>query len=136
MPETVATDETELNRKVVSQLLDAIHTMDVAGVLDLFDPAVVMHEPPNLPFSGVYHGVEGIAELMGKLLPVVNLSGVEVETMTAGADWVILLTHIPLQTGDARIDLSECFRLADGKIVEIRVFYWDTTVIPEESPTT
>ncbi|MFZ4523514.1 MAG: nuclear transport factor 2 family protein [Bacteroidales bacterium] len=61
------------NTDIVKQAYSNFATGNVAGVLDLFDPAIEWHECKGMPFvngDGIYKGVEAVVTNVFMNLPV------------------------------------------------------------------
>jgi uncharacterized protein len=78
------------NREVVSSLYAAFAARDVAAVLALTDPGLVVTQTELLPWGGAYHGPAGLQEFLGKLLGRVD-SRVEVEEYVEAGDRVVAI---------------------------------------------
>lgn len=127
------TFSTEENRKIIYSLYEAIQHGDIATVKGLLDPDVVMHEAPSLPYGGVHRGIDAVVQVVGQVMAVLDISKVAVERIVADGDWVVVLADAPIvekpDPASHRMPLAECWRLSNGKVVELRAFYWDTALL-------
>ena len=55
-----------------------------------------------------------------------GVTGLEIQQITAGGDRVVALLELVLGGPPVvRVDLAEAFRVRDGKVCEIRPYYFD-----------
>ena len=113
---------------------DAVVSGDIDAVRDCVSDDFVLHEPPSLPYGGDYHGHEESARL-GAVLSEVweGTDNVEVTLLDAGDDRVLSLVEgdvVARATGTpVSLRIAEIHTIRDGKIVDARVFYWDTAEV-------
>jgi hypothetical protein len=127
--------ETIRNAEVIRRLFDAVERRDLGAVMESFAPSVVINEPPSLPYGGEYSGPKAVVlhakgytstwdprqDAAHRLLhPKIIAQGdhVAVVWRQCGRD---------VESG-ASIDLPavSIYRLAEGKVVEARMFHFDT----------
>jgi ketosteroid isomerase-like protein len=103
-------------------------------LVDMCAPDLVVHEPPFVPWGGDYHGREAFLELFAHIAQFTDPSSMEVVEMVAEGDRVIVLMSGSFRSADgqtAPVLLSEWYSFRDGRVVEIRPFYWD---VPPTGP--
>jgi ketosteroid isomerase-like protein len=104
--------------------------MNEADVQDPFHPDIVIREAASLPYGGDWKGVDGLRDLMTTMRSLTKLSPIDVEVFDAGDDHVITRQTALMEderTGASlRVPMVEVYRMVDGKIAEIDVFYKDT----------
>jgi predicted SnoaL-like aldol condensation-catalyzing enzyme len=89
-------------------------------------------ESQVLPFAGVYRGRGALKELYSKVMGMMDIAGLETTGKTAGGDLVIYrLEFVLANPKGARAELTELFRLREGKVCEIRPFYFDPRVVAD-----
>jgi ketosteroid isomerase-like protein len=113
----------------------AFREQDLAAMEALLAPDFVIHEVDGLPYGGVYKGYAGWMELLARI----------------GATWEGLAPTVRHLVGDGRhfavlMDLTltakatgrtldtsifEMWTVEDGKIKEVRPFYWDTRAVAD-----
>lgn len=88
-------------------------------------------EAPGLPFAGVYSGRNGLRELFTTVMGMMPVEGLDLIEMTAGGDWVIVLVEMKARDGEGefRIPLAEATRFRDGKVAEIKPYYFDPALV-------
>ena len=104
--------------------------MQEVDVQDPFHPDIVVREAAGLPYGGDWNGIDGLRDLMTKMRSLTKLSPIEVEVFDAGDDYVITRqTALMEDEGSGatlRVPMVEVYRMVEGKIAEIDVFYKDT----------
>jgi hypothetical protein len=108
----------------------------MAGRLDeaaqLLHEDLVVHEAPGLPYGGEYHGPKGFFELLGKITSVLTIDQVETRLLEAD-DTVFSVSALGFisQVSDDRVDTDvvELFKVRDGLIVDLDIFYKDPGAI-------
>jgi uncharacterized protein len=118
----------------IRKLFQAVTLRDAAGCLAAYHPDGVISEAPSLPYGGDYSGPKGVmqhAEAFGctwdRYQPEV-CRDLEPEFVADG-DRVVALWRFRAQgQGRDSLDLPAVgvYRLRDAKILESRMFYFDT----------
>lgn len=121
-------DDTPLT--LVRTLYSRIAAADIDGALALLFPHLTARQAFGLPFGGVYTGQDGFRNMARRIYDRWPDFRVEPLRFFATGDTVIVLTHL---TGHAPgapqpldMDMLELWRAEDGRLVEVRPFYWDT----------
>jgi ketosteroid isomerase-like protein len=121
----------------VRKLFQAVARRDAQGYFDAYHPDIVISEAPSLPYGGDYRGPEGVlrhAEAFRSTWdPFQTDKGrdLEPEILVAG-DRVIVLWRLRADgPGGTHVDLPavSMYRLQDGKIIESRMFHFDTAAL-------
>lgn len=116
-------------------LLDAMAEATRLGDLDMMAryiaPDLVVHEDPGMPYGGVYHGIAGFLEMIGKIVATLKDMNIERLRVFDGEDddiaVQIRLTGVSIATGAPFEAITcEAFRFVEGKLAELWVWYWDT----------
>jgi len=102
----------------------------VAGQADPFHEDIVIREAVELPYGGDWQGKEGLRALMTKIDSLATLTPIDVEVFDVGEDHVITRQTARLRRDgsdeELMIPMVEVYRLENGQIREIDVFYKDT----------
>jgi ketosteroid isomerase-like protein len=100
-----------------------------------FAPDVELHQADALPYGGTWHGHEGMARFflaMSRTWEVFDL--VEQEFLATG-ETAVVLTRVRARaraTGrELAFPILQTIRIRDGRIAEVRPFYWDTRAIAD-----
>lgn len=121
------------NIDIVRSIYEAGMKGDINGTLPFLDPDVVIHEAASLPYGGEYHGLEGFSRLLAAVFSSFKTFQVDVkELLDAGpAIIAIIELRVTLKESDRIVEMpvAEVWRLRDGKVVDLRPFYWDTAAL-------
>jgi uncharacterized protein len=121
------------NLRVVSLLYDAFGAGDLETAKSHLAPDVELHEAESLPFGGSYIGYDQVLVGIGNVLGTWETAESSLQFLTAGGDWVVAYVEMNVTTRKnrkrLRFQISEMWRLRDGKIMEIRPLYSDTHMI-------
>ena len=109
--------------EVVRSLYDALDSWDIDAVVALVADDMVAELAPGVPWSGVYHGPDGLRRLLETIDEYVQLT-IETDTLIDAGDFVAQMGR---STGTARLTgvrfaFNEIhhWRVRDGKIVSFR----------------
>jgi ketosteroid isomerase-like protein len=114
--------------EVVRAAYAAMTARDVAGVLALCDPDVVLTQDPALPWGGRYVGTDGIAEFAIKLVGAIDSAVTPIAMFQTGNDVVQYgRTAGTAHASGKTFDIPEChvWTVVDGQVTRAR-FYIDT----------
>jgi len=118
------------NVDVVRAIYEAGKVGDLNAMLQHLDPQVKCHEASSLPYGGEYEGHEGFSRLMSAVFSVFEAFAVEVKELIDGGETVVAILEFRVtHKGSGRVvemPIAEVWRLRDGKVVDLRPFYWDT----------
>lgn len=97
-----------------------------------FAEDAVGYEAEGIPYGGVYPGKEGCIRLNEALFKAWESLSWNVLELTGGGDIVVVhleMTFKPKGGEAIKHPIMELWRFRDGKIIEIRPFYYDTHLI-------
>ena len=119
------------NVEIVKCYVEMWSRGDVEGALAFTHPDVLIHEPPSLPYGGTHRGVGAVRMMLQNIAEQWEVAGqVKIETLDGGENTVFNCIQFPARsrkTGkEILIDVIEKNTLRDGKVVENKVYYWDT----------
>ena len=118
------------NKRIVQDAYDGMRGGDVQAFLGALDDEIVVHEPDCLPYGGVTRGLREFLAVLPKAGAVLDASKLEVEELVADGDSVVAIIRIGVRGGPDDVRLAEHWRLCDGKAVELRVFWFDPSLVP------
>jgi uncharacterized protein len=124
------------NRATVQTIYDAADIGDLGAIERVLADDVVLYEPAhhpavladNRPTPGVWRGRDEVLRGVGGVFAALRLIGVELETLVVDGDRVVGLLDVKGTDVDGKpysMPLAEVFRVSDGKVTEIRAFYFD-----------
>lgn len=131
----MSTNVAERNRQAVRAIHAAITGDDPASAFEImqevFDPDVVAYEPDSLPYGGVYRGLNDLLGMLGTAMGVhFDTPRIKLEDIVAEGDNVVTRWRYPFRMSANEpyvdVEVSEWMTFRDGKIIEVRPFYWDT----------
>jgi ketosteroid isomerase-like protein len=99
-----------------------------------FAPDVELHQADGLPYGGIWRGHDGLERFfvtMSQTWAAFDLS--DQEFLATTPELAIVLTHVHARvraTGkELDFPILQLLRIKDGRIAEVRPFYWDTAAI-------
>ncbi|WP_328326940.1 MULTISPECIES: nuclear transport factor 2 family protein [unclassified Streptomyces] len=111
---------------------------DVVGfdiLAPFFAPDVVLHQAAGLPYGGTWHGHDGMARFFRAMSGTwESFRMTEQEILATGETLVVLhrIQAISRATGrEIAFPILQTVAVRDGRISEVRPFYWDTAAIAE-----
>ena len=119
----------ERNRQTIEEMYSLAGAGDFEGMVGLWADDVRLIEPASHPFPGTWEGKSDVQAALGGVVASLNMVGSEVVTMMAGDESVA--THIKMTSTDPdgnpfEVECLEIIAIDEnGKIAEIRPFYWD-----------
>jgi ketosteroid isomerase-like protein len=120
----------ERNIKFVQDLFAATGGGDWKAAESMLSTDFLVTEADTLPFGGIYRGPGALRELFEIVIASAGVVGLDIHEITAGGDRVVALLDLLLEgTPPVRVPLAETFRFRDGKVCEIRPYYYDPTPI-------
>ncbi|MEU0680480.1 nuclear transport factor 2 family protein [Streptomyces albogriseolus] len=100
-----------------------------------FAPGVVLHQADALPYGGTWRGHNGMTQFFLRMGQVwESFEMVEQEFLATG-ETAVVLTQVRARARATGRELSfpvlQTITVEDGRITEVRPFYWDTLAIAE-----
>jgi ketosteroid isomerase-like protein len=119
-----------MNREDMLRIVDTCYTANQAGNFELTESFLtddfVVSEADSLPYAGVYRGRHALRELFAKVFSMMDVVGLDRLSSSAGSDCVVEV--IRMRFADpalAPAELAELFRFRDGKVCEVKPYYFD-----------
>lgn len=123
-------------RALVEKLYALSGAGDWTAVAEYMSDDLVIREADSLPYGGDYTGRNALRDLFGKVMAFWDDPSIEMHAITAGQDHgvgILTLSVTSRRTGRRlTLDIAEMFRFRDGKLVEIKPYYYDTHMIVED----
>jgi hypothetical protein len=117
------------NIEVVQQIYAAIGSGDIPGVLARMtdDVEINVPGPAEIPFTGTFHGHEGVGRFFGSIAQSARIDAFEPREFIAGGDDVVVLGHEELTALGSRqswsTDWAMVWTLTDGRVRRLREFH-------------
>lgn len=121
---------TEETRRTAKALADAFLAGDFETAMSYFDHDVVLHEAESLPYGGDHAGIDAMGAALMQILASAEVLAVEHQYVDG--DTVINMGRIRMRSTGREVRVAEIWRFANGKVVEMTPFYWDTAAIIED----
>lgn len=125
---------TIMSHEEVLQLVDDLYAATGVGDFDKAEELLTydffITEAEGLPFAGVYQGRTALRDLFGKVMGMMDVSGLNRVQTTSGGDYAV--TILSFEFADPKLapaHLCELFRFRDGKVCEIKPYYFDPMAI-------
>ena len=112
--------------RLVDDLYAATGRGDWDAAAAMLTEDFVVTEADGLPMAGAYRGRQALKELFLKVMGMLDVAALDRVAMTCGGDHVIVI--ITMRFADpalAPAELCEALRFRDGKVCEIKPFYFD-----------
>lgn len=119
------TTSTEQNRSIIEGFYAAGTRGDIETMMDCLADDVVICEPPYLPFGGEYHGKDGLFAIFAAVAELADVAQFKIHYIVVDGDRAVAFGGFPLNDTGRFTHFAEETRLVDGKIAEIRIYYYD-----------
>lgn len=116
----------EQNKALVLELYDAISRGDAEYLFSALSPELELHEASSIAYGGIHRGLEEIGGLLGQLAGTFDMTNIQVERIVADGEFVVVMASFKTADHSFLVKISEWWQIQDGKVVEIRPYYWDT----------
>ncbi|MFF5125843.1 nuclear transport factor 2 family protein [Streptomyces syringium] len=100
-----------------------------------FASDVVLHQAEALPYGGTWHGHAGLTRFFLAMSDVWESFDMVDQKFLATGETAVVLTQVQARaraTGrELAFPILQTITVRDGRIVEVRPFYWDTAAIAD-----
>ncbi len=121
------------DRVAIDSFFAAIAAGDIAAMEALLHSDFVITESEALPYGGVYRGVAGWRDLLAKIGKTWTRLKPTVTVFVGESSPFAIMMDITLTSVATGKTLStkvfELYSVQDGKIIDIKPFYWDTAAV-------
>jgi ketosteroid isomerase-like protein len=123
-----------LSHEQILQLVDDLYAATGAGDFDKAEEYLTddffITEADTLPFAGIYKGKTALRDLFTKVMGMMDVSRLNRVQTTSGGDFAVTILSFEFVNPELEsAHLCELFRFRDGKICEIRPYYFDAAPI-------
>ena len=129
------TDKADRNRQALIDALVGVLNGAREGLSSLYHPDIVFYEADCLPYGGAHRGKEAVIAAVGQLFEHFDRLETEVEEVLAAGELTIIYLHVNFRVRkngrSGRFPACELYRFQDDKIIEWRVFYFDSNMVAE-----
>ncbi len=121
------------NREIVQAVFAASADKDWTTVKSYLHDDIQVIEADSLPYAGVFEGPDNFVKLNQMVFNTWADAVNTIDHIVADGEHVVILGNMSgrgKETGQAfSVPLAAVWRLQDGKVVEVRPFYFDTKVM-------
>jgi len=118
-----------MDLKELETLVDNLYASSAAGDWDKVSTMVtddlLITEAPGLPMAGEFRGPFALRDLFNEVFAMLKVESLDVLGTTYGDGWAIKILRMNFGRGLASAELCEALRIRDGKVCEIKPFYFD-----------
>jgi ketosteroid isomerase-like protein len=108
-------------------------TGDFAPLRQFFAADFVLHQAEGLPFGGVWRGHDGLRRFFAEMSRTWAVFELGEQAFLSTTSPLVVLTNVRARaraTGrELEFPILQTITVADGRITEVRPFYWDTAAI-------
>ena len=122
------------NKEKVQAMFDAMAAGDFERMKSYLHPDVFVTEAECLPYPGVHRGPDAYIRLVHKVVNTWDDLQLSVDAMAEVGDMVMVVSEFAgkNKAGVAFVmPMTEVFHFKDGKISEVRPYYFDTHKLAE-----
>lgn len=98
---------------------------------------LVIHEPPSLPYGGVWRGRDALRRLYAEVMSYWADPSVQVRSIVGDETWAVAILDFSMTskvTGERfAMPVAEASRAEGGKIAEMRIHYFDTAEVARQA---
>jgi uncharacterized protein len=125
---------TEDCRATVVNFVNAIVDQRLDDARTLLHDEFVIHAAGGVPYSGEYHGPEGLFQLLAKIFELLEPTLGPIQYLVDNDQEKVVLYYRPTFTARAsgesvEMSVTEVFSVRDGLIAEVDVFYKNPSAV-------
>jgi ketosteroid isomerase-like protein len=117
---------TSETRDVIERMYAAAAAGDMGTLAEVMAPDVVIQEPPFLPYGGCYQGLQEFGGVFGEALKVIDLSRLELQSLTVEDGNAFGVVTVPLVSGEGEARIIEHWTVTDGHVTSGTIYWFDT----------
>ena len=87
--------------------------------------SMVVYEPSSLPFGGIYRGLKAFEQFYPKVREFYDFKQFALQSVYADSDKVFAISNARIAHTENSILLCEQFTFKQGKIIEVRLYFYD-----------
>jgi uncharacterized protein len=123
------TQVTEATRGLITAAYKAAVASDMARIIEILDPDVVLHEAASLGNGGVHRGLQNVLQALAYVFETFDMAQLTVDHIVVDGPLAVGLVNLVYRDREGGSSVAEVWRVHNGRIVEIRPYYWDTAAI-------
>ena len=127
---TAETVDSQSAKAVLERFYAAMMAWDEDELRAVLHEDAELHQPPTLPYGGVYRGPDEMMKLWKNvILPLANPEATYVDCMIADGDHVAVIAGSAMN--EKPVLACEDYLVRDGRIARIRMFWFDPRPVAE-----
>jgi ketosteroid isomerase-like protein len=125
---TAERTDSQTTKQVLERFYAAVLNWDEDELATVVDEHAELHQPPTLPYGKVYRGRDELMELWKNVvLPLAEPSTAFVDNMIIDGEFAAVIAGAKMSGQDTLA--CEEYHVHDGRIVRIRMFWFDPTPV-------
>ncbi|WET78038.1 nuclear transport factor 2 family protein [Amycolatopsis sp. QT-25] len=104
-----------------------------APLAPFFSPDVVLHQADALPYGGIWRGHEGLERFFAIMSDTWEIFDMMEQSFLSETSPLVVLTRVHVRARATGRELNspilQTITVEDGRVTEVRPFYWDTAAI-------
>jgi ketosteroid isomerase-like protein len=126
---SMPTEDTAGNKAFVLEMIG--QKKQLRDYPDRSSDSMVVYEPASLPFGGTYRGIKAFEQFYPKVREFYDFTHFELQNVYADGDKVFAISKATIAHTSDSLLLCEELTFADGKIVEVRLYFYDSRPVQE-----
>jgi ketosteroid isomerase-like protein len=118
--------EESANVALVRRFVDQFNAGDLESTRPFYQPDVELHEWPDAPGAGTYHGIDGMLKAVDGWFEVWGSMQVEIEEIFEVGDQVLVFLHQRARGRESEVEVEvdsfNVYTFRDGKVSRIQLF--------------
>jgi len=110
---------------LIDDLYAASGAGDWAKAESMLTDDLVIHEADGLPMAGTYTGIHALQDLYKSVFATLKVESLETVARCYGGEYAVCILKMHFGKGLEPAELTEVFRFRDGKVCEIKPYYFD-----------
>lgn len=126
----MASGDSQRTKEVLERFYAAILSWDEPALAELVDENAELHQPPTLPYGKIYRGRDELMEVWKNvILPLADAGTAYVDNMIFEGEFAAVIAGAKMSGKDTLA--CEEYHVRDGRIVRIRMFWFDPSPVAE-----
>ncbi len=123
-----------MSAEAIEQLVDDLYTATGEGDWDraaaMLTDDFFITEAETVPMAGVYRGENALKDLYIKVMGMMDVAALDRVQTTVGGDYAVTILSFRFKDPAlAPAELCELYRFRDGKVCEIRPYYFNPRTV-------
>lgn len=116
-------EDTVANKAFIREMIG--QKKQLSDYPDRASDSMVVYEPSSLPFGGTYRGIKAFEQFYPQVRNFYDFNHFDLVDVYADADKVFAISNAAIAHTKDRTQLCEQFTFKQGKIIEVRLYFYD-----------